>query len=153
MTQQYKDRLHVTVIRPFNLIGPGLPQGLFASDLLTQLGSGAGPVTLSTPDVARDFLDIQEAIDAYFALLTAEYDSGRVFNICSGRGIHASEFATALLRQLGRTCEVRFTGAAGPPLLGSCDRLRSETQWAPRLELADVIRDYVEGSGWASSRD
>jgi nucleoside-diphosphate-sugar epimerase len=97
----------------------------------------------------RDLLDIRDALEAYSSLLRARYDSGSVFNICSGRAIRSSEFAAALLEQLGDTREVSFSGVSELPMLGNCDRLRSAAEWHPRFELMDVARFFVEALGAA----
>lgn len=138
VTQIHRDTLHVTIVRPFNLIGAGLPDGLFATDLLERLRSGEGPVQLPTPDSERDMLDIRDAIEAYVALLGSDYESGTVFNFCSGSARPASQLAEALLAQIGESREVRFEGAPGAPLLGSCERLKSITGWAPRCGLPEI---------------
>ena len=145
VTQIHRNTMHVTIVRPFNLLGAGLPDGLYASDLLARLRTGTGPVQLPTPDSQRDMLDVRDAIQAYIALLDADYETGTAFNFCSGMSIAASRFAEALLAELGATREVRFDGSARPPLIGNPSRLKSTTGWAPEFGMEAIAKSLVRG--------
>ncbi len=143
VTQMHRQHLHVTIVRPFNLIGAGLPDGLFATDLLARLRDGTGPVQLPTPNSERDLLDIRDAIEGYVALMGAKTESGSVFNFCSGTGTPAASLAEALLAQIGSARDVRFEGVAGSPLIGDCSRLKSTAGWAPRCGLAEIAESLA----------
>jgi UDP-glucose 4-epimerase len=140
VTRLHSDSMHVTIVRPFNLIGAGLPDGLFATDLLARLRAGTGPVQIPAPNSKRDMLDIRDAIQAYVALLGSDYETGTAFNFCSGAATPASELADAVLGVLGESREVRFEGEAGAPLVGSHSRLKSVSGWAPQFGLADIAK-------------
>ncbi|MFT5285142.1 MAG: nucleoside-diphosphate-sugar epimerase [Planctomycetota bacterium] len=147
VTRLHQEKFHLTIVRPFNLIGADLPQGLFATGLLARLREGQSSVEVPAPNVRRDLLDIRDAIDAYQALLASKYESGTVFNFCSGSGTLSSEFATALLAALGKSCEIRFNKEAGFSILGSSDRLKAITNWMPRFQASDSARSLVEAQG------
>lgn len=144
LTLLHRDRLHVTIVRAFNLIGPGLPDGLFATDLLAGLRGDVSPASLNGADVQRDLLDIRDAVAAYSALLGSDYESGSVFNFCSGRAIRSSEFAGILLNELQQSRELRFEGTPHMPILGSCQKLRSLADWDPKFSIAETARSFVE---------
>ena len=147
VTRLYKDRLHLAIVRPFNLIGAGLPEGLFATGLLARLRDGQELVEVPVPNTCRDLLDIRDGVEAYLNLLAADYESGTVFNLCSGQGTLTSEFAAALLDALGKSCQVRFAAHSGTPILGNCDRLQSIAGWRPRFESRDAARSLVDSTG------
>jgi nucleoside-diphosphate-sugar epimerase len=147
LTSLHQDRFHLTIVRPFNLIGAGLPEGLFATGLLARLREGKSVVEVPAPDVRRDLLDIRDAVEAYMGLLAADYESGTAFNFCSGRGTLTSDFAAALLEALGKSCEVRFNGESGEAILGNSNRLQSVAQWKPKYGVADAAHSLVESQG------
>ncbi len=147
MTQLHKERLHVTIVRPFNLIGAGMPQDLFATGLLQKLRLGTGPVELSVPDGERDLLDIRDAVEAYVAMTAANYPSGTVFNLCSGQAVRTSSFAGSLLEALGMKRELRFVGTAAPPMLGDNRCLRTLTAWQPSFQAADAAHSMLTPRG------
>jgi nucleoside-diphosphate-sugar epimerase len=143
VTLLQKQCLHVTIVRPFNLIGAGMPEGLFATRLLRQLRMGKGPVQIAGADILRDLLDIGDALEAYDRLIGADYLSGRVFNLCSGTGTAISEFARALLQCLGQDRELHFQGEPGPPMLGSNASLCDLTGWRPFRGVIESARGLV----------
>jgi len=144
VTQLHSDRMHVTIVRPFNLIGAGMPQGLFATDLLERLRSGSGALELATPDRERDLLDIRDAVRAYVALLSADYASGTAFNLCSGYATRPSVLAAEMLNALGIQREVRFSEVPATPILGRCERLRRVANWEPKCSISDAAHNLVD---------
>lgn len=75
------------VVRPFNLLGPGVPDttvvGRFLELARPVVARGGGTVTMGPLDARRDFLAVQDAVAAYEALVAAGA-WGRVVNVCSG---------------------------------------------------------------------
>ena len=79
--------LPVVVVRPFNLLGPGVPAttvvGHFLEKAKSMMSSGGGTVTMGSLSARRDFLAIQDAVAAYEALVVAKA-WGQVVNVCAG---------------------------------------------------------------------
>ncbi|HLO78610.1 MAG TPA: NAD-dependent epimerase/dehydratase family protein, partial [Magnetospirillum sp.] len=91
-----------TIARLFNLIGPNDPNGHLIPDILGRLSSaGAAPVRLrlGNLETRRDFVDVNDAAEAFAALLDrapwrpAGTDT---FNICSGREYTVPDIALKL---------------------------------------------------------
>src|ERR1035438_9141553 len=57
--------LRVFVVRPFNLVGPGMPLRLLVPDLLARIRSGESPLQMRGRNDLRDFLVWRDALDAY----------------------------------------------------------------------------------------
>lgn len=91
--------LQVIIARPFNLLGPHLPNGLVARDLtnrITNLTAGEKTLPVQGMDSVRDFLDVRDAVSAYIQLLD-QGEPGKIYNICSGKGRTIEEVAKQLL--------------------------------------------------------
>ncbi|MBI5605849.1 MAG: NAD-dependent epimerase/dehydratase family protein [Deltaproteobacteria bacterium] len=101
--------VQVIIARPFNLLGPYLPNGLVARDL-TQRIKNLSPEDQTLPvrgmDSVRDFLDVRDAISAYIRLME-QGDLGKIYNICSGRGRTIKEVAEHLLKIAGFSKRIR----------------------------------------------
>jgi len=94
----------VLVVRPFNIIGPGMPGHLaparFALSALAVARSGARELTVGNLSTVRDYLDVAEVARALWALCTADL-SDEIVNICSGQPTRTSDLLDEILRQVG----------------------------------------------------
>lgn len=119
---------------------PGLIQRLRS---LSQTGETRLPVGNTTP--VRDFLHVTDAVSAYIALLE-KGRSGEAYNVASGKGWSVAELIEMALRitsvearperdeSLARPVDVEW-------LVGDSNKLRTETGWAPRHSVEDVMRE------------
>ena len=137
--------LRVFVPRPFNLLGPGLPESFAPARLARQvaaLGDG-DELVVENPDTRRDFVDVRDVASAYWEILTRGR-SGEIYNLCTGVGVSLEEVARGLLEASGRRARLRRGPQTDPPaaatIVGSCDKLRAELDWTPRIPLADSLR-------------
>jgi len=146
----HRDRLDVTVVRAFNLLGPGMPEGLLVTDFMRTLerlptqGVPTGRIVMAGRNSWRDFLDIRDAVDAYSALAKLQCESGTVFNLCSGRPTRVAEILGAIQGMLGLELQIEFQDPAEEQLLGDPARLCEATGWAPRHILVETVESLVE---------
>jgi len=133
-------------LRPFNHTGPGQASDFVASSFARQLAEielGLRPPELKVGNLesVRDFLDVDDVIDAYLALLAPGAASG-VYNVASGSGVSGR----ALLERLLAASSARPRIAVDPTRVrptdvsvGDASRLRAATGWAPRRALTDTL--------------
>lgn len=138
--------LRVFILRPFNLIGPGMPRGLLVPDLLARIQANETPIRMRGRDDLRDFLDWRDALDAYLALLTVDAPSGSVWNLCSGRPTRVSALVQALLRARGLAPVVEFADPGVETMVGDPTQFQVDTGWRPARSLEDSARAIVQGS-------
>lgn len=150
--------VRVVVARPTNLVGPGAPAtsaaGAFARGLAAVARGEAVVLRTGPLDVARDFVDVRDAVRAFVALATCPRAVGRVVHVASGRATPLRE-VLARLREAARVaCPVEedparasarsrttSTFAADPTLLGAL------TGEGPRTPLATSLHDLVASLG------
>ncbi len=142
----HRNELRVFVVRPFNQVGPGMPQGLLVPDLLARIHSGESPILMRGRNDLRDFLDWRDALDAYLTLLTVDAPSGRIWNLCSGKATPVAELVHAVLAALHLPVDVRFADPAQQALVGDPTRLMGDTGWRPRRSLQDTVAAIIEES-------
>jgi nucleoside-diphosphate-sugar epimerase len=135
--------LDVHVVRMFNQVGPGMPSGLLATDLLRRLKAGEDPVILRTPDHVRDFTDVRDGAIALASLLRARLEFRTVVNLCSGRGTRISDLARCLADALGRNHDFRFSEGTANHLVGDPRKLKELINWQPARSLATSLSDLV----------
>jgi GDP-4-dehydro-6-deoxy-D-mannose reductase len=75
--------MKVMVARTFNLIGPGTPLSLVPGALCAQFSNGSQDVKVGNLKPERDFIDIRDAVAAYWAICE-KGTSGEVYNVCTG---------------------------------------------------------------------
>lgn len=105
-------------VRPFSVYGPG-QRKLVVYDLARRLLNGEHPLAVSAPpDVARDFVYVQDAARAIVDLTVRAPASGEAYNVATGIATTLPELADHLVAILGVTADVRFTGRlrAGDPI-------------------------------------
>ena len=138
----------VSIARPFNLIGPGLPARLVAAALLRQfLDAPDGVIRVGNTHTARDFVDVRDVVRAYWLLATSPNAAG-VFNVCSGVPTTIEQ----LLRLLGDITRRSTTIAVDPErvrpddpveVYGNPARLRRATGWQPAISLERSLHDMM----------
>ncbi len=144
---------HVTVARPFNIVGAGMSSGLFLADVLARLDqsmqAGVDPcIRVGNLEPKRDFIAVEDVVDAYVKLLQGP-TSGEVYNICSGTAISMRYVLQLLLEHT--PCPVRLEidpelGNAGDVSVsyGSFAKAAHAIDFRPTRKLADAISDAWE---------
>jgi nucleoside-diphosphate-sugar epimerase len=145
--------LRVLTVRPFNVVGPGLPEHYFAAALarrLLRLRAEGGPAEfpVANLDATRDFVDVRDVADALVALLTvAPPGPGEmaVYNVASGVEVPLREVAGRLGRLAGdfRPVDGGGGGSRGgvSRSRGDPTRLRRATGWVPRQTWQQSVDD------------
>lgn len=144
--------LPVATTRCANLYGPGdLNASRLVPELVAAVLAGRAPVIRSDGSPRRDFLHVDDAVEAYLAicdLLDAGQGHGEAFNAGSEVPVSVREVAEELVA-LGAGPPPEYRGTGVPP--GEIDaqwvdatRLRTLTGWRARTSLQDGLRDTLE---------
>jgi nucleoside-diphosphate-sugar epimerase len=128
--------------RPWNHTGPGRPERFVESSLARQLaeieaGRRAPRLEVGALDSVRDFLHVEDVVDAYLALLSGDAPPG-AYNVASGAGVSIRELLERLLARTRVRPEIVVAPARlRPPdaSIGAAARLARRTGWAPRRSL------------------
>ena len=141
----------VYVVRPFNLMGAGSPSTLISEKIRLKLAdlSEDEDLILDDPEMARDFIDVDDFSEALLALMMSESPGG-IYNICRGEKVSLANLGAAYLEAAGKSG--RVIQAEKPEFrspvrnaIGSCDLLRTMTDWRPgRSLLQSAIRQSEE---------
>jgi GDP-4-dehydro-6-deoxy-D-mannose reductase len=142
---------HVVVVRPFNHVGPGQAATFavpaLARRVLEARRDGRHELAVGTITTRRDFTDVRDVVRAY-RLLVVCAEPGGVYNVCSGRDHTIEEIASRLMSlagvELTLVTDERFVRPVDVPALrGDPSRLVEATQWSPRRDLDETLRDVL----------
>ena len=144
--------IKVMIARPFNLVGPKLPQHLVAGALCAQFADVDGKeVRVGNVQSERDFIDIRDTVEAYWKI--AEYgEAGEVYNVCSGKPTSIQQLLT-IFSDLSPSEKQIVTETARMKsvdldcIYGSNDKLNRVSGWQPRISLEQSVHDMLETVG------
>ena len=93
--------LPVMIARPFNLFGPGMGPRTVIGELCTQIAHEPADRTVRLGNLtsARDFIDIRDAVAAYWTIARHGVP-GEVYNVCRGEAVKIAEVVDSLFATL-----------------------------------------------------
>jgi nucleoside-diphosphate-sugar epimerase len=91
-----------TILRIFNFYGQGMSKDFFINQLIDALKSNQ-EFKMTGGEQVRDFLFIDDLLDAIIFICESNKNKRDIFNICSGKGIKLKEIAHRVAKQLGKT--------------------------------------------------
>jgi len=140
--------LRVVVARPFNIVGAGVPTTLVVGAILDRLrrallDGGRPLVRMGNLDAQRDFIAVEDAVDAYVRLIQCGR-WGEVFNICSGKPCPVRRVVEQLLSYCSTPIElvvdptlVRHDDVA--VIYGDATKAADAIDFQPRITLSDAL--------------
>jgi GDP-4-dehydro-6-deoxy-D-mannose reductase len=149
LTYHYQRKIPLTVVRPFNLVGPGLPVGLAAADFLEKAkqirnGSAEPHLRVGNLSAERDFVDIRDAVRAYVDLVESDSGWGKIFNVASGIPVPIQSILAGILSALDLSVEIRQDLDLKQRVevltqTGDSTVLCNLTGWVPEFSLAESL--------------
>lgn len=145
--------LPVICTRSFNHSGPGHGEGYLLPSLVRracELPTSGGTLRIGNSTPRRDFLHVDDVVDAYVGLLERG-EPGKVFNVCSGQAMSVSEIAGRVLKRVGISADISVDPALVRPidmpmLVGDNTTLRRATGWTPQRSIDDIIDDLIHAA-------
>jgi GDP-4-dehydro-6-deoxy-D-mannose reductase len=144
--------LHVTVVRPFNHIGPGQSPQVVVSALAKRIveaeRSGVRVLEMGNPTPSRDLTDVRDVVRAY-RLLAERGEPGAVYNVCTGHDVAIQDLADQLLQMADRPLRLEtdpdlLRPVDLPVLRGDPSRLQAATGWQPEVPIERTLADLLD---------
>lgn len=143
--------LAVVRVRPFPHTGPGQSDTFAASSFARQiaeleLGRRDPPIRVGALDAVRDYLDVDDVVEAYLRLLDPSVPLG-IYNVARGEAVPIRRLLEGLLERATSRFEVVVDPArlrAADASIGDATRLRQVTGWAPRIPLEDTLGRLID---------
>jgi dTDP-L-rhamnose 4-epimerase len=95
----------------------------------------------------RDFVHVQDVVDANMLALENDAANAQAFNVGSGRSTSVNDYARLVREKIGSKVEVRIPGeyrtGDNRHSVSSISKLNA-LGWAPRRSLSDILNDFLE---------
>jgi len=141
----YADRfgLAVTVLRPFNIYGPGQAEAFLVPTILRQLDAGQG-IRVMDLEPRRDYVYILDVVEAMVKALSAP-PGLNVFNIGSGTSHSVADLIRIIQEVWGTSLPVSSEGVRRKDeimdTVADIGRAGLKLGWTPRFTLRQGIED------------
>jgi nucleoside-diphosphate-sugar epimerase len=136
----------VVILRTFNAIGPR-QRGYFLFPKILE-GLAVGRISLGDPEARRDFVYIDDVVEAFVAALAWRGSAFEVFNIGSGSSVAVAAVVDKVIRLSGRAAKVEYERHARPSEIpNTVADIRKAAQllkWKPKIPFETAIRRMLE---------
>jgi dTDP-L-rhamnose 4-epimerase len=114
---------------------------------------GTAPTAYEDGTAIRDYVNINDVVDANVLVLEDERAAGKVFNVGGGRAVTTRQFADIVMRHYGSSLEAKITGeyrfGDTRHILSDVSALR-KLGWEPQRTPADSVQAYAD---WLDGMD
>lgn len=145
--------MHTLRLRLFNHCGPRQSSRFVVASFARQVaeieaGLRQPHILVGNLEVRRDFVDVRDAVRAYWAAATAG-QPGAAYNVCSGRTHSIREVLHGLLAFSRVTVDIvpdpsRCRPADLEILQGDASAFRERTGWVPSIPFEKTLHDTLE---------
>ncbi len=147
--QQYG--IETTSLRLFNVYGPGqnmknLRQGM-VSIYLEQALKNKHIIVKGSPDRYRDFVYIDDVVNAFLAALVKPQISHNIYNIATGVRTTVEELIGVIRKKLPFEVPVEYSGSTPGDqfgIYGNCSKSKKELNWHSEVNLDIGIERMVD---------
>lgn len=145
--------INSTALRLFNVYGPGqnmenMRQGMVSIFLAQALNSDSIQVKGSN-NRFRDFIYIDDVVDAFICILAHEQVDFNIFNIATGIKTTVKELLSVILDNLPGKVSIKYEGSTPGDQFGitaDISKIKKELGWYPKSSLQDGIKNMIN---WA----
>ncbi len=143
-----------TVLRPINSYGRTGETGFYTEYLVSKMVAGE-PCYIGAPESIRDYMFVDDHVDAYIRVMNSKNSIGQVYNVSPGNPISNGDLAQEVSRIIGSKSKIVF--GSYPPgypqrsqrddptyLVLDSSKLRKELGWRPRYPLEEGLKLTVE---------
>jgi GDP-4-dehydro-6-deoxy-D-mannose reductase len=145
--------MDVVLTRSFNHIGGGQSNRFAVSDFARQLAeikAGRRPPVIHAGDlsVTRDFTDVHDVVEAYFALLDRG-ESGEIYNVCSGTEHSLQSLLTQLIALAGVDVRIetepeRMRASEQRRMRGDATKIRGAVGWTATTPIGASLQATLQ---------
>jgi nucleoside-diphosphate-sugar epimerase len=148
-------KMPLAIIRPFNLLGPGQQETFVCGRLVKQICGidplSLAPVSLKHLDSRRDFVDVRDAVRAFWMVISHKnFDTecaGKIFNLGSGKSHSVADLFGYLCAIKKRNYPIDVIQEERPDLIPTqvCDvrYLSQTTGWLPSISIEKSLEDMI----------
>ncbi len=150
VSQLWRERLPIVVVRPFNYTGVGQSVNFLLPKIVANFRARENVLELGNLDVIRDFSDVRTVVSKYEKLLDGTF-SGETFNVCSGVGYSLRDILATMEELTDHRPEIRvnpnFVRANEVrKLIGNGSKLRNAIGELSSIPLRETLKWMLESA-------
>ena len=137
----------ITILRPFNTYGRKKDTHFLIEKTIVQMLT-KDVVELVNPTPVRDWLYVDDHVEAYLTCLGNDKALGEIFNFCTGVGYSVEDTVEKIAELTGFRGEVRWGSAPPRPaesrvIVGSYEKAEKTLGWRPKYSLEERLKKTV----------
>jgi len=137
-----------SIARLFNFFGPGMSKNFFIPEMLASFQSDL-PFKMTGGKQLRDFLYVDDVVDALLKIGDGERTVGKVLNVCSGKAVTMRDLAMTAKEVTRSSSEIEF--GALPyrqnevwEMHGDPSLIKELTGFEPKYDLSEALKMLIE---------
>ncbi len=147
-------KIPIITLRPFSVYGQFEESTKLIPTLIRSFLDGTCPPLVS-PDTARDYIFIDDLVDAYLIASQKPELGGEIFNVGSGKQTTLKEIVDLSIRLTGAAVEPEW-GTMSPRIWdhnmwqADISKIKSILDWSPKTDLKEGLArtiDWIESDG------
>ncbi len=138
----------MTILRPYNTYGRKDNSHFFIERTITHMLKG-NEVYLGDKTTVRDWLYVDDHVDAYLKALGNKKAIGEVIQICTGKGYTTEETANLIAKLAGFKGKIVWNSTPRRPLdarilIGDNSKAKKLLDWEPKYNLEEGLKKTIE---------
>jgi len=146
--------LNCTILRPTNSYGRKIETGFLVEYLITSILNGKKPY-VGAPNSVRDYLYVDDHVNAYVRCIENNKSQGQVFNVSTGIGVTNKQLAETIAKLTNFTGEIAYgvyppgypqrPQFLDPPyLVLDSKKIQQMLNWKPTKTLEGGLKEVIE---------
>lgn len=138
-------RTNLIIARPWPHTGPGQQDDRLLTRWIDEL-SGKNPRPTGDPATVRDFMHVDDVVNAYCALVGTS-PRGGIYNVASGKGVTFGELFEMVCEVMGvKSTLVPHPGQSEAAMysVGDSTKLQADTGWKPAKSAYVAVEDLIK---------
>ena len=147
LCREYHDKygIDVTILRQFNIFGPGQGKDFLIPTIISQIKSGQ--IVLKDPKPKRDLLYVSDLIDAYWKLLKKGFRGHEVYNIGSSKSYSVEQIAECIVKLSRKDVRISYLHERRKNEImnvqADISKIKRVLGWKPKVSLAEGLRKML----------
>ena len=146
--------LHGAILRPANSYGRKFDTSFIVEYLVTQMLKGE-KVYIGAPDSVRDYMHVDDHVNAYLLAIKNDKANGHVYNVGTGIGVSNRDLAELIAQKIGGSRKKIKLGSYPPGypfrpsisdqpyIVLDATKIKNELNWSPKLRLSEGIDKVI----------
>lgn len=137
----------VVCVRPFSIYGPGLRPDLALTIFTAAIEAGRELPLFGDGSVKRDFTHVRDLCDGLISALTAHAAIGETVNLGHSDPVEMRHVIGLIEESLGKKAKINYLPERPedlPVTFASLDKAKQILGYAPKVAIADGIREFCE---------